>query len=133
MYYSKALIRVHLCTLILVLKMLYGGNMVTKEELAKVITDNRGQFYGLAYTVTKNKHDAEDALGQAVVISFEKMGDIKKSSKIKEWVSTIVYNEALRIAGARNNIMLLEDADIEELAKEDKNMTPDRIFIWQKI
>lgn len=107
--------------------------MVTKEELTEVITKYRRDFLGLAYSVTKNRHDAEDALGQAVVISFEKLETIKNKDKTKAWISTVVYNESLRIVREKKNTALIENLDIEELAKEDKNMTPDNVFMWQKI
>ncbi|MBE6015254.1 MAG: sigma-70 family RNA polymerase sigma factor [Lachnospiraceae bacterium] len=108
--------------------------MVTKEELAEVISENRSLLYGLAYSVTKNRHDAEDALGQAVVISFEKRETIVNKEKTKSWVSSVVYNESLKIIKERKNAELIENFDdLEEFAIEDKNLTPDKVFTWKKI
>ncbi len=44
--------------------------LITKEELADLIFENKESMYRLAYTIVENDADAQDAVGDAIVKAF---------------------------------------------------------------
>lgn len=44
--------------------------LITKEELAELIFENKEGMYRLAYTIVENDADAQDAVGDAIVKTF---------------------------------------------------------------
>ena len=45
--------------------------LITKEELAELIFENKEGMYRLAYTIVENDADAQDAVGDAIVMELK--------------------------------------------------------------
>lgn len=45
--------------------------LITKEELADLIFENKESMYRLAYTIVENDADAQDAVGDAIVMELK--------------------------------------------------------------
>ncbi len=56
----------------------------------------KDKAYNLAFSVLKNEFDARDAVQEAFIIAFRKLGKFRRKSKFSTWFFRIVINEALK-------------------------------------
>ena len=56
----------------------------------------KDKAYNLAFSVLKNEFDARDAVQEAFIIAFRKLGKFRGKSKFSTWFFRIVINEALK-------------------------------------
>jgi RNA polymerase sigma factor (sigma-70 family) len=56
----------------------------------------KDKAYNLAFSILKNEFDARDAVQEAYIIAFRKMGKFRGKSKFSTWLFRIVINEALK-------------------------------------
>ena len=107
--------------------------MISTEELTRAILENKTNLYGLAYSITRNPYDAEDALSDAVLTSYRHRESIKNPESIRAWLYKVVHNEACALLRNKKN----EDyyADISEcgVPMEDAGMNPENINLWNQV
>ena len=68
--------------------------LITKEELAELIFENKEGMYRLAYTIVENDADAQDAVGDAIVKTFGNIQRLRKKTSAKSWLMQILVNSA---------------------------------------
>ena len=56
----------------------------------------KDKAYNLAFSVLKNEFDARDAVQEAYIIAFRKLGKFRGKSRFSTWFFRIVINEALK-------------------------------------
>ncbi len=56
----------------------------------------KDKAYTLAFSVLKNEFDARDAVQEAYIIAFRKLGKFRGKSKFSTWFFRIVINESLK-------------------------------------
>lgn len=107
--------------------------MITREELIQVILDNKTKMFGLAYSITKNTHDAEDAVGETIVIAFKKFASIRKKESTCAWLMTVVHNEAYSILRTKSKIDLAPNIIdfTNHIDKEDQHV--ENLHLWEQI
>lgn len=66
--------------------------------------------FAIAYGILRNREDASEAVQQAVVTSFQKLGSLADRSKFKAWFSQIVRNASLTKLRARDEKTVSLDA-----------------------
>lgn len=107
--------------------------MITKDDLVEAILANELNMLGLAYSITKSIHDAEDAVGETIEIAFKFYSSIRKEESICSWLMTVVHNQACSIIRRKKRIAL--DSDIIEVIssgnKEEQYV--ENIFLWEQI
>lgn len=54
-------------------------------------------LYRFALYTTRNPHDAEDAVSEAVIAAFENIKYLKKENSFKSWFFTILSNQCMHI------------------------------------
>jgi len=57
----------------------------------------KDRAYNLAFSVLKDEFDARDAVQEAYIIAYRKLGKFRGRSKFSTWFFRIVINEALKI------------------------------------
>ena len=67
------------------------------------------ELYRYALCMMKNPQDAEDAVGDAVLIAFENIGKLKNPDAFKSWIFTITTNTCRK--------------KLKELSKQQENET----------
>lgn len=77
-----------------------GGDAEALEELFSV---NINKLRKIAFTVLRNKEDAEDALQNAFLSAHRKLATFKGQSRFSTWLTSIVLNSAL-MALRKNNL-----------------------------
>ncbi|MDZ7738848.1 MAG: sigma-70 family RNA polymerase sigma factor [Bacteroidales bacterium] len=59
----------------------------------------KDRAYTIALSVLKNEYDARDAVQEAYIIAFRKLGKFRGSSEFSTWLFRIVINESLKYSG----------------------------------
>jgi len=84
----------------------------------------------VAKDILKNDTDAQDALQNAFTNAFKKLYQVKKYKAFKNWLHTIVRNEAIAIWEKNNKVDLIEDFQDELIQADD---TLDRLNFYNMI
>jgi RNA polymerase sigma-70 factor (ECF subfamily) len=71
------------------------------ETIQELFLTSRPRFVGLAYSVLRNREDAEDALQDALVSAFRHLRGFEGRSALTTWFTRIVLNAALMIRRKR--------------------------------
>lgn len=82
--------------------------LITKEELADLIFENKESMYRLAYTIVENDADAQDAVGDAIVKAFGNIQRLRKKTSAKSWLMQILVNSAHDIVRKRSKWKIVE-------------------------
>ncbi|HEY0630202.1 MAG TPA: RNA polymerase sigma factor [Sphingomicrobium sp.] len=81
--------------------------------LRHVITANNQRMFRAAWSILKDRPDAEEAVQAAYLKAFEKIGDYEGRSALSTWLTSIVINEALaRLRTARRRRAALEEQGV---------------------
>jgi RNA polymerase sigma-70 factor (ECF subfamily) len=73
------------------------------EALEEMFVASRSKFFGLAYTVLRNREDAKDALQDAVLSAQRNLCAFEGRSAFATWFTRIVLNAALMILRKRKS------------------------------
>ena len=90
------------------------------ERLIQYILENQDRFYRMAYSYTRYREDALDAVQSAVCKALEAHGSIKNADAIKTWFYRILINECLKALKSRKRIVLTADAVEQEEYSEER-------------
>jgi RNA polymerase sigma-70 factor, ECF subfamily len=71
------------------------------ETIQELFLMSRPRFVGLAYSVLRNREDAEDAVQDALVSAFRHLRGFEGRSALTTWFTRIVLNAALMIRRKR--------------------------------
>jgi RNA polymerase sigma-70 factor (ECF subfamily) len=73
------------------------------DALQEMFLASRPKFVGLAYSILRNKEDAEDAVQDAVLSAYVNLRNFEGRSAFTTWFTRIVLNAALMILRKRTN------------------------------
>jgi RNA polymerase sigma-70 factor (ECF subfamily) len=89
-------------------------------------------IYLLAYSVLKNKQDAEDAAQETVLKAFQHIDQLRSEPAFKSWLLRIAMNEArIRLRRERRN--LYDSLEERAQASEDGEIMPRQFADWREI
>jgi RNA polymerase sigma-70 factor (ECF subfamily) len=71
------------------------------EAVHEVFRASRPKFIGLAYSILRNKEDAEDAVQDAMLSAYRHLRSFKGRSAFTTWFTRIVFNAAFMIRRKR--------------------------------
>jgi RNA polymerase sigma-70 factor (ECF subfamily) len=69
-----------------------GGD---KAAIRTIVRQNNRRLFRVARSILKDEWEAEDAVQEAYVRAFRRLGDFEGRSKLATWLTRIVVNEAL--------------------------------------
>lgn len=84
------------------------------------IIELRGDLFAYAFSITKSREDAEDAVHNAVIKAFDNLPKLKNKAKLKPWLFKILRNECLLLLRKRKRFTVLDEdipgerMDVEE-------------------
>jgi RNA polymerase sigma factor (sigma-70 family) len=88
------------------------------EALAELVERTRLRLFGLAYAELRHYEDAQDAVAAALLQVCRHIHELREPARVREWMNSIVRNEARRLRrGGPPPMLSLEEADGE--ARED--------------
>ena len=93
---------------------------MTKEEFIGLIKKYKGQMYRFAFSIVKNETDAEDVVSETIRKAYENLNKLKNRRKFKQWIMSILSNEAKRMLSKRNREIL---TDTESAFENEYYMT----------
>ena len=74
----------------------------------------------VALRITKDDSMAEDAVQNAFILAYQKLGTFKKDSSFKTWLIRIVINESLKLMKANRRYLHLENN--EDIIENDQDI-----------
>lgn len=79
------------------------------DTLVQYILENQDKFYRLAYSYTRQKEDALDAVQNAVCKALESYESIQNEAAIKTWFYRVLTNECLLLLKKSKKVILSAD------------------------
>src|SRR4029077_12805281 len=73
------------------------------DALQEIFLASRPKFIGIAYSILRNREDAEDAVQDAVLSAYVHLRNFEGRSAFTTWFTRIVLNAALMILRKRTN------------------------------
>jgi RNA polymerase sigma-70 factor (ECF subfamily) len=84
--------------------------------LRQVVTANNQRLFRAAWSILKDRSDAEDAVQSAYLKAFARIGEFEGRSALSTWLTRIAINEALgRLRSSRRRQKHLEDQGVSVL------------------
>ena len=71
-----------------------------KGALVALVSGSHPHVRRFAYSLCANRHDAEDAAQEAMIVLFRKVGTLRAASALSSWMFRIVLRECVRRAKA---------------------------------
>lgn len=88
-------------------------NSNQEQALIQLITENKENFYRLAFSYVKNKDDALDVVQESIQKAFITIDNLKEQQKLKSWFYRIVVNKSLDFLRKQRRVHVMEDAKLE--------------------
>ena len=80
--------------------------VLTKDALEEVFVASRKRFLAIAYSILRNREDAEDAVQEAFLSAYRHVRSFEGRSALTTWLTRIVLNAALMIQRKRKPSVL---------------------------
>lgn len=85
--------------------------MAEQRSFEQNIREYAPNMYRLALAMLRNKQDAEDTVGEAVLRAYEKRRTLRDQERFKPWIMQITANEARKIYRRNKRIVPVEDME----------------------
>lgn len=72
------------------------------DSYGELITRHRNSAFRAAYSITKDRNEAEDATQEAFIKAFNVIGCFRRGASFKPWISQIARNEARKRKRSNN-------------------------------
>lgn len=92
------------------------------EALRHVITDNNQRLFRAAWSILKDRGEAEEAVQSAYLKAFDRIGEFEGRSALSTWLTRIAINEALqrrRSSQRRRRQLELEGVSVLETYRDN--------------
>ena len=95
-----------------------GGKDMTlpeqeRERFCQVLYHSRTSLYRLAFSITRNSSDAQEAVAEAVCRAYERYPQLREKEKLPRWLLKITANEARRLCQRRGRTVSWDDLPTE--------------------
>lgn len=89
----------------------YDAKNGDKEAISRLIHENKLSMYRIARSILKKPHDVEDAIGDTILIAFEKIGSLRKNASFKMWLLKILINQCNGMFRKKNKEFLVNELE----------------------
>lgn len=79
----------------------------------------KAPIYSFAFSIVKNKDDAEEVLQETFIKTIQKIEDLKNIKSFHTWLFTIAYREANQVFRKHKNKIQLDDTIFENIESEE--------------
>ena len=86
------------------------------------VTALRGDLFAYAFSITKSREDAEDAVHNAIIKAFDSLPKLRSRAKLRPWVFAILRNECLLLLRQRKRFAELPENVPAERADEEARL-----------
>ena len=85
------------------------------DSFAPLVDKYKHLAFSLAFKITRNKEEAEEAAQDAFIKAYRSLENFKGNATFKTWFFRIVYTTAIsRVRGKHNNQVSLEDYNLTD-------------------
>lgn len=99
-------------------------NFNEEKALIKLITENKENFYRLAYSYVKNKDDALDIVQESIQKALVTVSGLKEEQKLKSWFYRIVVNTALDFIRKHKKVNVVDKTILDFYGNGKKDVYP---------
>ena len=85
--------------------------VLRKDALEEMFVASRKRFLAIAYSILRNREDAEDAVQEAFLSAYRHVGNFEGRSALRTWLTRIVMNAALMMQRKRKASMVRSLSD----------------------
>ncbi|MCL2697348.1 MAG: sigma-70 family RNA polymerase sigma factor [Oscillospiraceae bacterium] len=78
-------------------------------EFTRLVIDAEPTLYHISKSILKNDHDCADAVQEAIITAFGKLGTLKHEEFFKTWLCRILINECYKIHRHKRRIISFDD------------------------
>lgn len=71
--------------------------MEKSDYFFNIIPALQGDLFAYAFSITKSREEAEDAVHNAIIKAFDGLPKLRNRAKLKQWLFRILRNECLQI------------------------------------
>ena len=90
-------------------------------------------FFLLAYSILRNRDDAEESVQQAMLHVFTHLAELRKAETFKQWAMRVVENEAkMTWRKRRRHLYQSIDEDASQIS-EEKRFSPKQFADWRDL
>jgi RNA polymerase sigma-70 factor (ECF subfamily) len=79
------------------------AEVLGREALEEMFASSRSRFVAIAYSILRNREDAEDAVQNAFLSAYRHLRSFEGRSALRTWLTRIVMNAALMIQRKRKS------------------------------
>lgn len=97
---------------------------MTNEEFVSQISDAQTTLYRVAKSILKNDEDCADAIQNAVLKAFDKIGTLKQEKYFRTWLTRILIHECYQIMGKKKEQVPYE----EYMEKKEDSLGDSEVF-----
>jgi RNA polymerase sigma-70 factor (ECF subfamily) len=89
-----------------------------KSKFTRLVLDAEPTLYAVSKSILKNDHDCADAVQEAIIIAFGKLGTLKQEQFFKTWLCRILINECYRLCRQRRRFVPFENYTKHEYTRD---------------
>lgn len=112
-----------------------------REAVRHVVTENNQRLFRTAWSILKDRGEAEEAVQAAYLSAFAHLGDFAGRSSLSTWLTRVVINEALgRLRAQRRHRAHLEAEGVamldhyrQALARGSEPSPPDALVVREQL
>ena len=91
------------------------------KGLQAYVTEHQQELYRLAYSYTRSREDALDAVQEAVLKAIDKISTLRDPERLRVWLTRILVNECLTRLRRRRPAVPLEDWQEPAVPERDQD------------
>ena len=84
------------------------------DAFEQLVGRHERRLYALAWHVTRNHHDAQDTVQNALMAAVEHLEAFREDASFKTWITRITVNQALKLLRRRRGRRLADPAEDED-------------------
>lgn len=92
---------------------------MTRERFSDLVLEYEKSLYRVARAYLRNDEDCADAIQNALLKAYDKLGSLRKEEYFKTWLIRILINECKMIIRSYEDIVPYEEYVCEEKAEEE--------------
>lgn len=90
---------------------------MNKEQFTAEVLSAEKSLYHIAGSILKNDEDCADAMQNAVLMAWQKLGTLRSEAFFKTWITRILINECYQLIRSRKEEVSYEDCMAHEEAR----------------
>lgn len=96
---------------------------MTREEFGRRVTGAQGRMYRVARGYLHGEHDCLDAVSEAILKAWQKLGSLRDEGSFDTWLMRILSRECLNILRSQKRVIPVETMPEEASEQQPRDNT----------